>query len=74
MKKLFREIESLIAYCGMENYQVAGPTEAAEAIISLICKRIDEVDNTREYTPREDMFGVGYDQAKKDIKLALMRE
>lgn len=38
-----------------------------DEITSLIEKAIKEMNNTREYGPSEDMFGVGYDQAKKDI-------
>lgn len=33
-----------------------------------ITKAIYDLENTREYTPREDMYGVGYDQAKRDLK------
>jgi len=42
-----------------------------ERVLSAVKKAIDEVENYREYTPKEDMYGVGYDQAKKDIQKLL---
>jgi hypothetical protein len=35
--------------------------------VNKLIEMVKQVENYREYTPKEDMFGVGYDQAKEDI-------
>jgi|GEM_PF-6573550 len=50
--------------------------DVAKYILSLIkqeVKKCLDIENTREYTPREDMFGVGYTQAQTDMEKNLKK-
>jgi len=61
MKQTLREKIKAIIYHDVD----------VERVLSAVKEAIEEVENYREYTPKEDMYGVGYDQAKKDIQKLL---
>lgn len=42
-------------------------------VLSEVLEAIEKMENTREYTLREDMFGVGYDHARSELRTAIKK-
>ena len=62
MKTLREKIQTIIS-----NGPTADGKSLVDSILSLIQQEIKECENFYEYTPREDMFGVGYERAIDDM-------
>ena len=75
MKRVFGLDGKGLVFAGtafdMEKFISSILAEARKETLKEIEGIIENMENYREYTPREDMFGVGWEQMKSDILSAL---